>query len=148
MVSDDAKSYAAAIRMLPVGTPAVSVVAGGTYSFEAFLRVINGGTACTKSAMFDQAVGAATFTTISWDSDGRYGAVGSAASTKSGSHSATSASSPILASAATTEWAVRIQGMFTVDASGYFDPYYAYSADPTTSYVVKAGSYLRVLQLS
>ena len=115
-----------------------------TYLFKMFVQGTNGTTTCLKGFSFDG--GTCTFTSILWDMIGQHVASGSTGTTQSTAHGAVATVINTLATG-TTSWWVKYEGIMRINAGGTLLPQFRYSADPTTSYVIKKDSYMYLIPL-
>ena len=144
--ADITKSYnsGAVQNIFEAARDALTVDGSMTYLFDLFVMGTNGATTCLKGFSFDG--GTCTFTSIAWDMIGQHVATGSTGTTQSSAFGAVATIINTLATG-TTAWWVRYRGIMRINAGGTLIPQYRYSADPTTSWVIKKDSYFYLIPL-
>lgn len=115
-----------------------------SYFFKLYVYGTNGTTTCLKGFSFDG--GTCTYTSILWRMIGQNVGIGATGTTQSTAHGAVATVINTLATG-TTAWWVEYEGIIRINAGGTFLPQFRYSADPTTSYVIKKDSYCYLIPI-
>ena len=123
----------------------LNVEANTTYSFDMYLWVTNGTTTCTKSLDFSG--GTATFTNINYTALGQSVAVNTTGTAQSTAN-VNQATSTVILATGTTGWYIRASGTVSINAAGTFFPQFAFSANPTGTVLIKAGSYIKMEKIT
>lgn len=131
--------------IFPAATDRVTLDAATTYEFELFMWVTSGATTTTKGLSFNG--GTCTFTDIAYFALGQNVAVNTTGTAQSTAYVNQAAVTTILATG-TTSWMIRASGTFRINASGTFLPQFKFSADPTGTILVKAGTYIGIRKIA
>ena len=117
----------------------LTVIANTTYRFELFLWVTNGATTTTKGISFNG--GTCTFTNIFYVGIGQNAVVNTTGTTQSSTAVNQAAVTTVLATG-TTGWWIKCDGIMRIANGGTLLPQFKFSANPTGTVLIKAGSYM------
>jgi hypothetical protein len=123
-------------------TDRITLAGSTAYLFELYLQCTNGATTCTKALDFSG--GTATFTFMNYAAIGQGTLAVNTTGTAQSAANVNQATSTVILATGTTQWWLRARGAFRINAGGTFLPQFAFSANPTGTVLIKAGTFIRI----